>query len=78
MAAELIYGTHAVREALRGRRQVLHVWCTRRAGEQSEWLPDDAVIETSERLDRLAESGDLPDKLCPGRGVARFEGLRAK
>jgi len=58
MAAELIYGTHAVREALRGQRQVLRVWCTRQAGEQSEWLPDDAVIETSERLGRLAESGD--------------------
>ena len=58
MAAELIYGTHAVREALRGQRQVLRVWCTRRAGEQSAWLPDDAAIETSEQLDRRAASGD--------------------
>jgi 23S rRNA (guanosine2251-2'-O)-methyltransferase len=58
MAAELIYGTHAVREALRGQRQVLRVWCTRRAGEQSEWLPDDTIIETPERLDGLAGSGD--------------------
>src|SRR5207237_92152 len=54
MPAELIYGTHAVREALRGQRQVLRVWCTRRAGEQSDWLPDDAIIETAERLDGLA------------------------
>jgi 23S rRNA (guanosine2251-2'-O)-methyltransferase len=58
MAAELIYGTHAVREALRGQREVLRVWCIRRAGEQSEWLPDDAIIETAERLDGLAGSGD--------------------
>jgi 23S rRNA (guanosine2251-2'-O)-methyltransferase len=58
MAAEIVYGTHAVREALRGRRAVLRVWCTRRAGEQGEWLPDDAIVETSERLDALAGSGD--------------------
>jgi 23S rRNA (guanosine2251-2'-O)-methyltransferase len=58
MAADLIYGTHAVREALRGQRQVLRVWCTRRAGEQGEWLPDDAIIETPERLDGLAGTGD--------------------
>jgi 23S rRNA (guanosine2251-2'-O)-methyltransferase len=56
--AELVYGTHAVREALRGRREVLRVWCTSRAGQSSPWLPDDARIERSERLEQLAGSGD--------------------
>lgn len=56
--ADLVYGTHAVREALRGRRQVLRVWCTRRAREQQEWLPDDAIVESGERLDELAGSDD--------------------
>ena len=33
VAAELVYGRHAVREALRGRREVLRVWCTDGRGE---------------------------------------------
>jgi 23S rRNA (guanosine2251-2'-O)-methyltransferase len=56
--ADLVYGTHAVQEALRGRRQVLRVWCTRRAREQLEWLPTDAIVEPAERLDALAASDD--------------------
>jgi 23S rRNA (guanosine2251-2'-O)-methyltransferase len=56
--ADLVYGTHAVREALRGRRQVLRVWCSRRAREQHEWLPADAMVESGERLDELAASDD--------------------
>jgi 23S rRNA (guanosine2251-2'-O)-methyltransferase len=56
--ADLIYGTHAIREALRGRRQVLRVWCTRRAREQHEWLPKDTIVESGERLDELAASDD--------------------
>ena len=32
MTAEVVYGTHPVREALRGRREVLRVWCTRPGG----------------------------------------------
>jgi 23S rRNA (guanosine2251-2'-O)-methyltransferase len=56
--AELVYGTHAVREALRGRREVLRVWCTARAGEASPWLPDSARVERAERLEQLAGSPD--------------------
>lgn len=56
--ADLVYGTHAVREALRGRRQVLRIWCTRRAGEQHQWLPGEAIVESGERLDALAGSDD--------------------
>jgi 23S rRNA (guanosine2251-2'-O)-methyltransferase len=58
MATDLVYGTHAVREALRGRRSVLGVWCTRRAGEQNAWLPDDTIVETAEQLDSRAASPD--------------------
>ena len=58
MAAEVVYGTHPVREALRGRRQVLAVWCTRRTGESLEWLPDDARVVEPARLAALAGSDD--------------------
>src|SRR4051812_23939788 len=58
MPADVVYGTHPVREALRGRREVLHVWCTRRAGEASPWLPSDAAVVPPARLDELAGSAD--------------------
>jgi 23S rRNA (guanosine2251-2'-O)-methyltransferase len=56
--ADLVYGTHSVREALRGRREVLRVWCTARAGEASPWLPYSAQVERAERLEQLAGSPD--------------------
>jgi tRNA G18 (ribose-2'-O)-methylase SpoU len=55
---DVVYGTHPVREALRGRREVLAVYCTRRAGQQLEWLPDSTAVVTSERLAELAGSDD--------------------
>jgi len=58
MAAEVVYGTHPVREALRGRRQVLQVWCTRRAGESLDWLPDDAMVADAARIAAVAGSDD--------------------
>jgi 23S rRNA (guanosine2251-2'-O)-methyltransferase len=58
MPADVVYGTHPVREALRGRREVLRVWCTRRAGEASPWLPPEAAIVSPTLLDELAGSGD--------------------
>jgi 23S rRNA (guanosine2251-2'-O)-methyltransferase len=48
--AEMIWGRQAVREALRGRRQVLGIWCTARARETLEWLPGEARVEAAERL----------------------------
>ena len=48
--AELIWGRQPVREALRGRRQVLAVWCTSRAREALEWLPGEARVETAAEL----------------------------
>ncbi|HEY0387752.1 MAG TPA: 23S rRNA (guanosine(2251)-2'-O)-methyltransferase RlmB [Gaiellales bacterium] len=58
MSGEVVYGTHPVREALRGRREVFAVHCTRRAAEHLEWLPAGAVVDPPERLDELAGSGD--------------------
>ncbi len=39
-AAEQIYGRRAVREALRGRRDVLEVWASERAVAAEPWLSD--------------------------------------
>jgi 23S rRNA (guanosine2251-2'-O)-methyltransferase len=58
MSGDVVYGTHPVREALRGRREVLEVYCTRRAGEQLDWLPDRTAVVPSERLSELAGSDD--------------------
>ena len=58
MSAEVVYGTHPVREALRGRRQVLAVHAARRAAEQLEWLPQDVMVECPARLAELAGSPD--------------------
>src|SRR5213076_586634 len=37
---EQVYGRRAVREALRGRREVLEVWATERALKAEPWLRD--------------------------------------
>jgi 23S rRNA (guanosine2251-2'-O)-methyltransferase len=58
MSGEVVYGTHPVREALRGRREVLAVHATRRAAEQLDWLPRATVVEPPERLAELAGSPD--------------------
>jgi 23S rRNA (guanosine2251-2'-O)-methyltransferase len=58
MTTELVYGRRAVREALRGRREVLTVWCTAPARSALDWLPDDARVEPAGRLDERAGSDD--------------------
>ena len=40
MTTELLYGRHAVREALRGPREVLEVWATERAAAGEPWLAE--------------------------------------
>ena len=40
MTRELVYGRNAVREALRGRREVLEVWASERAMAALPWLAD--------------------------------------
>src|SRR4051794_11198129 len=57
MSAEIVYGTHPVREALRGRREVLAVHAAR-AAEHLEWLPGNVTVEAPERLTELAGSPD--------------------
>ena len=58
MSGDVVYGTHPVREALRGRREVHAVHCTKRAAEHVDWLPQSVVVESAERLTELAGSSD--------------------
>src|SRR4029079_7375725 len=58
MTAEVVYGTHPVREALRGRREVLRVYCSDRAARGADWLPAGGEVVSVERLSELAGSED--------------------
>ncbi len=49
MTPELVYGRRAVREALRGRREVLEVWATERARKAEPWLEEARPKEKGER-----------------------------
>jgi 23S rRNA (guanosine2251-2'-O)-methyltransferase len=40
VSTDLVYGRRAVREALRGRREVLEVWATERAAKAEPWLAE--------------------------------------
>jgi 23S rRNA (guanosine2251-2'-O)-methyltransferase len=40
LSNDLVYGRRAVREALRGRREVLEVWATERAAKSEPWLAE--------------------------------------
>jgi 23S rRNA (guanosine2251-2'-O)-methyltransferase len=57
MASDVVYGTHPVREALRGRREVLRVYRSERS-RPPDWLPADAMVVPPRRLDELAGSDD--------------------
>ena len=59
MSGDLVYGRRAVREALRGRRQVLEVWATDRAVNAEPWLAETKPKERPEReLSELAGTRD--------------------
>jgi 23S rRNA (guanosine2251-2'-O)-methyltransferase len=59
VSPDLVYGRRSVREALRGRREVLEVWATERAVKAEPWL---AEAEPRVRLDRdLAERAGTRD-----------------
>lgn len=63
---DLVYGRRAVREALRGRREVLEVWATERAVASEPWL---AEAQPRLKLEReLAERADTRDH----QGVIAF------
>jgi 23S rRNA (guanosine2251-2'-O)-methyltransferase len=46
-----VYGRRPVREALRGRRQVLELWATERAVASEPWLAE-APVKVQIKLDR--------------------------
>uniref|UniRef100_UPI00398313CB RNA methyltransferase substrate-binding domain-containing protein n=1 Tax=Gaiella sp. TaxID=2663207 RepID=UPI00398313CB len=60
MTRELVYGRNAVREALRGRREVLELWVSERAAASLDWLaegPRPRVVKERE----LTEAAASPD-----------------
>src|SRR3954452_2514983 len=72
MTPELVYGRRAVREALRGRREVLEVWATERALKSEDWL---AEARPKTKLDReLTDPADTRDQQG---GVALVEPYRS-
>jgi 23S rRNA (guanosine2251-2'-O)-methyltransferase len=59
LTADLVYGRHAVREALRGRREVLELLASQRAIESESWLEDARPKVRQERdLTELADTRD--------------------
>jgi len=57
---DLVYGRNAVREALRGRREVLEVWVSERAAGQLDWLDEGPRAQVvKERA--LTEAAGTPD-----------------
>jgi 23S rRNA (guanosine2251-2'-O)-methyltransferase len=59
MSGELVYGRRAVREALRGRREVLEVWATERAVAAEPWLSEAKPKQRPDReLSELAGTRD--------------------
>jgi 23S rRNA (guanosine2251-2'-O)-methyltransferase len=59
VTGDLVYGRQAVREALRGRREVLEVWATERAAAGEEWLADTKFKPALDRdLTELADTRD--------------------
>jgi 23S rRNA (guanosine2251-2'-O)-methyltransferase len=59
LTADLVYGRRAVREALRGRREVLEVWATERAVKSEDWLGEAKPRLKLER--ELTERADTRD-----------------
>lgn len=60
MSRDLVYGRNAVREALRGRREVLELWAGERAAGALEWLAEGPRLQVRpERV--LTEAAGTPD-----------------
>ena len=57
MTRELVYGRRSVREALRGRREVLEVWASERARETEPWLADAPRLQTKLERDLSVAAG---------------------
>ena len=52
MTSDLVYGRRAVREALRGRREVLELWATERAVKSEPWLRELTSPRVQVKLER--------------------------
>jgi 23S rRNA (guanosine2251-2'-O)-methyltransferase len=62
LTRELVYGRRAVREALRGRREVLELWATERRADGEPWLRERSGPRTQIRRDReLTEASGTRD-----------------
>jgi 23S rRNA (guanosine2251-2'-O)-methyltransferase len=57
---ELVYGRNAVREALRGRREVLELWASERAAQTLDWLGERPRVHVK-RERELTEAAASPD-----------------
>jgi 23S rRNA (guanosine2251-2'-O)-methyltransferase len=54
---DLLYGRRPVREALRGRRDVVEVWASERAREAESWLTDAPRLQTKLERELSAAAG---------------------
>ena len=62
MTREQVYGRRPVREALRGRREVLELWATERAQKSEAWLRDVERPRVQTKLEReLSEAAGTRD-----------------
>ena len=62
MTREQVYGRRAVREALRGRREVLELWATERAVKGESWLRETVQPRVQVKLERdISEAGGTRD-----------------
>lgn len=60
MTRELVYGRNAVREALRGRREVLELWASERAVSSLDWLGEGPRVRVHKER-QLTEAAGSPD-----------------
>ena len=59
MTPDLVYGRRAVREALRGNREVLELWATERAVRAEDWLGEQRPkVKADRELTERAETRD--------------------
>jgi 23S rRNA (guanosine2251-2'-O)-methyltransferase len=75
VTSDLVYGRRAVREALRGRREVLEIWTTDRALKAEPWL-EESSIRTRARVRQERELTELAGTRDHQGVVARVEPFR--
>ena len=61
MTRELVYGRNAVREALRGRREVLELWITERAAARADWAAGSGPRPQVRKERELSEAAGTAD-----------------